>query len=767
MPLSIVRLRYWFAATAIFLILVVAAFYFYARWQSSQVVHILPKPLGVTIQQTTQGFALSKSEGGRTLFTVRASRAVQFKAGGRALLHDVTIVVYGKQSNRFDQIYGKQFEYDPRSGNVVGIGAVHMDLQSNAQGPTRPDQAPPEVTKNPVHIDTNNLIFNQKTGNASTPAQVRFSLPQANGSGMGASYNAHNNALTLNSQVELTTTGDDPMHIVATHAVMTKVPRQIVMTQPQVTRSDEHFSADQGTIFLRPDNTAYRLLAVGNVHADTVNDAPTHLQAARGDFQIGPRNQVQTGVLSGEVHVQATGKQPAEGQARRAYLRFAAHNVLDHVHAVGRVRMVQHRAPSPQGQPQQTELDTDAVDFALKPGSVLDHADTSGKAQIVILSANNQQSRPGSPSHPARPQPAGPVRTVVTARTFHATFTPQNRMQSLHGAPDARIVSVTPGQPQQVSTSRVLDVAFAPDGQVSSLVQTGNVHYADSQRQGWAQNAAYNPSNANLLLTGSPRVVDGGTTTSADTIRMVRPTGEAFAWGNVKSTYSQLKADPSGAMLAGSDPIHVIAASMTANRNTSIAVYKGAARLWQDGNIVQAPTITFNRAQRTVEAQADAQHRVATLFVQTDTTGKVTPVNVTSDQLNYVDQIRQAHFVGSVVATMTEGTLKADQATVYLLPRGQKPGVKAPADEPSASQLDHVVADGHVVLSQPTRHGQGDHLVYTAKDEKYVLSGGSPSIFDAERGTVQGHSLTFYNRDDRVLVESAPSPPIAQSRVAK
>jgi lipopolysaccharide export system protein LptA len=340
-------------------------------------------------------------------------------------------------------------------------------------------------------------------------------------------------------------------------------------------------------------------------------------------------------------------------------------------------------------------------------------------------------------------------------------------MKTLHGGPNAKIVSLTPGQPRRVSTSRVLDVAFSPDGQVSNLVQTGNVHYSEDQRQGWAQNAAYNPGDGNLLLTGSPRVIDGGTTTTADRIRMVRTTGEAFADGNVKSTYSDLKPDPSGAMLAGSNPIHVTSASMTANRNTAVAVYVGAARLWQDGNIVQAPTITFNRNDRTVHAQADTDYRVATLFVQTDATGKVTPVNVASDQLTYLDQSRQARFVGGVVARMTDGTLNADQATVYLLPRQQKPGAKAATNEPSASQLDHVVADGRVVLTQPTRHGRGDHLVYTAADGKYVLSGGSPSIFDAERGTVQGDSLTFYNRDDRVLVESAPSPPIAQSRVTK
>jgi hypothetical protein len=43
-----------------------------------------------------------------------------------------------------------------------------------------------------------------------------------------------------------------------------------------------------------------------------------------------------------------------------------------------------------------------------------------------------------------------------------------------------------------------------------------------------------------------------------------------------------------------------------------------------------------------------------------------------------------------------------------------------------------------------------------------------PSIFDAERGTVTGDSLTFYKRDDRVLVEGeAKSPAVTHTRVAR
>ena len=46
-------------------------------------------------------------------------------------------------------------------------------------------------------------------------------------------------------------------------------------------------------------------------------------------------------------------------------------------------------------------------------------------------------------------------------------------------------------------------------------------------------------------------------------------------------------------------------------------------------------------------------------------------------------------------------------------------------------------------------------LVYTAADDKFVLTGGPPSIFDAEQGKITGVSLTFFRHDDRVLVEGA------------
>src|SRR5664279_1689471 len=161
---SIAQVRKWLVVSVVVLVAAVAVSYWIARSRVGPTLRNIPQQLGLDIQQTSDGFSLSKSEGGRTLYTIRASRAVQFKAGGHADLRNVHIVVYGRNHDRYDQIYGDQFTYDPPSGDINAVGEVHIDLQGNQEGPSKPDQAPPAELKNPLHLVTKALTFNQKTG---------------------------------------------------------------------------------------------------------------------------------------------------------------------------------------------------------------------------------------------------------------------------------------------------------------------------------------------------------------------------------------------------------------------------------------------------------------------------------------------------------------------------------------------------------------------------------------------------------------------------
>ena len=631
MPLPIYRLRRWLAVIALLFIAVIAGMYFYARLRLRNVLREVPNKIGIDIQQTANGFQFSKSDGKRTLFTVQAGKLKQFKADGSAELHNVSIILYGRDSSRFDQIYGDDFSYDKKSGNVTAHGQVQIDLEANPTGQAGPDQSTPRELKNPIHLETRDLVFNQQSGDATTNARVDFRTPQASGWAVGVQYSGKTNTLILLSQIHVTMAGEKPGSLSATYGRITHNPHQAVLDHPRLQNESGTVEAEQATLFLGPDNEVQRVLATGNVNAEsTADDTDTmRARADQGEMMLtGRPNLLRTATLTGNVHVERMGLQSMQGDAGQAILDFLGQNQLQKVHALDGVRLAQHGAStnatktgsSATSSPSQDfELTAPVVDFFVAEGKRLDHAETSGAAKITITPSDNSSAANAKSSD---------QRTVISAGRFDAKFDPlpdgSTRLTSIRGAPNAKIVNLAPGLPPRVSTSQTLDAAFFPQGGISSVTQQGNVAYDDGQpaskrTQAWAEKALYTPDDRILVLTGSPRVVDGSMLTTARTIRINRATDDAFADGNVKSTYSELTEQPNGALLASASPIHVTAATMTAHNSPSIAVYQGNARLWQDANIVEAPSIQFDRDRRFLVAQGTAAQPVSTVLVQAKT----------------------------------------------------------------------------------------------------------------------------------------------------
>ncbi len=807
MPLPVYRLRRWLVVITVLFIAVVAGMYFYARLRQHSILKGLPGKISYDIKQTASGFQFSKSEAGRTVFTIRAKSVKEFKLNGRADLQDVNIVLYGRDTSRFDQIYGDNFTFDPKSGNVTARGEVQIDLQANPAGVTAPDQAAPQELKSPIHLKTSDLVFNRDTGNASTDSRVDFSTPQATGWAVGVRYAAKTATLTLASQIHVTISGENAATIVAAHGTITREPREIVLDHPVMKRETGSVQSDAATFFLGPENEVQRVLAMGNVNADSaVEDSDAmRARADQAELQLtGKENLLRTATLTGNVHLERSGSQPMQGDAGLVILDFRGRlfrgqNDLQKVHAAEGVHLAQHSpgtntsTTADASAPQDFDLTAPVIDFFVADGRRLDFAQTSGAAEITI-----------SPAQSASGASAPGQRTVITAGRFEAKFaaTPdgKSKLTSMRGAPDAKIVNLAPGLPDRVSTSQTLDAVFLPAGGIASIVQQGGVAYTDGQApekrtQAWADKALYTPADRILLLTGSPRVSDGGMMTTANTIRINRTTDDAIAQGNVKSTYNDLKEQPSGALLASSSPIHVTAATMTAHNSPSIALYEGNARLWQDANLIEAPSIQFDRDHRSLVAQGTAAHPVSTVLVQeklgqadqkpdeskprniqvkdkrkansqsAHNLGGASPITITSGRLTYADADRRAHYDGGVTARGTDFQATANEMDVYLVARSQSSNAESLA---GPSRLDRMVAQGHVLIQQPGRHADGQTLVYTSSDDKFVLTGGPPSIFDAERGKITGVSLTFFRADDRVLVEGeASTPVVTQTRVAR
>jgi lipopolysaccharide export system protein LptA len=867
MTLKVYRLRRLLAATAVLLTLVVVGMYFYARHKVVNVLKEVHGKIGIDIKQTASGFQFSKSDGKRTLFTIQASDLKEFKWNGRAELHNVSIVLYGRDSSRFDQIYGDDFAFDQKTGDVTAKGEVQIDLVSNPAGLTSPDQTTPKELKNPIHLKTRDLVFNRDTGNAATDARVEFSTPQATGWAVGVKYAGKSNTLTLTSQLHVVLSGVNAAVIDAEHGVITNDPRQVVLERPHLVRSTGTMQADQATFYLGSDNNVERVLATGNVTTETrgpmakparssariEHASETHARSDQAEFFLeGKRDLIRTATLTGNVHFEQAGAQSMQGDAGRVILDFAGQNQLQKVHALDGARLVQKAAgdagkfpvagsassrgekragaPAPRSGadpsgPQDFDLTASAIDFTVVGGHILKHAVTSGAAQITIASgqppAANSRNAAASNAAGANASSTKAQRTVVTAGKFDAEFAAadgRDHITSLHGAPNARIVSSTSGQPDRVSTSDSVDASFLPQGGIDAITQEGNMTYTDGQdparrMQAWANRARYTPVDQMLALTGNPRVADGGMASTANTIRINRGTGEALAEGDVKSTYSELKEEPNGALLASSSPIHVTASRMAAHGNAGIALYTGNARLWQDANVIEAPSIQFDRDHRSVTALGTTAQPVQTILVQNEkvqlaknqaekvqvenpqpekaqtdkaSTGRTakekapfsgqsagkslrpvgsSPIAITAARLTYADSERKAHYDGGVVAKGADFTATAKTLDAYLLPRSQT-AVNQSLSRPG--QLDRMVAEGDVVVQEPDRRALGQKLVYTAAENKFVLTGGPPSIFDAEQGKITGVSLTFFRGDGRVLVEGeASTPVVTQTRVAR
>lgn len=746
-------LRKVLLASAVAVAVFVLGFYLVARSRQRLAPAAMQSKLGAGVQQSSQGFSFARSEGGRTIFQVHAGKAVQYRADGHAQLRDVNIILYGKDGTRFDQISGDDFDYDPGSGDVVARGEVQIDLEGNAAGALRPDQAPPSELKNPIHVRTRGLTFNQKTGIAATKEKIEIRVPQAAGTAVGARLDSKAGMLTLDSQISFVTSGDRTV-IRARHGVLQKEPRQAILDETDIEHKDDTVHARHLVLDLGEDNTVQRMTGTGGVEgSSTGSSGKLAVQAPRADVQMTAHNHLRTITLSGGASWTQSGAKSGSvrGSAGRVVVDYGERNRATAVHASEDVRHTDHTASG-----QEYTLFADALDATASKGDGnMDHAVTRGASRIEIVSPNAK--------------PAGSVtRTVITAGHFEGALDAASRIRTLHGEPEARIVSSAPNRPERVSSSRVLDAVFAQTksstSALQSVVQQGDVHITEGTRQAWADRARYSPADDALSLSGSPRVTDTGMSTTADSVVLDRKSGEAVGTGNVKTTYVEMKAQPQGALLAASDPVHVTARSMVARQASATAHYEGEARLWQGANVIQAPQLDFDRTHRTLVALGTSAQPVRLVLVQKDKQGRAQPVNVTALRLIYNDIERRALLEGGVDMKSADGSTTADRAEIFLEARG--PGASSPAS--TASRVERAVAEGRVEMREPGRHASGDRLVYSSDEEKYVLTGSPPRIEDAQSGTVTGEVLTFYSRDDRVLVESGNSTrTVTQTRVKR
>ena len=708
-----------------------------------------------------------------------------------------------------------------------------------------------------IDVKTSGVTFDRNSGLVTTDQRVNFSAAQGSGSAIGASYDSQSGYLTLVQAVELTTRrGGDEIEIHAQHAEFDRGAQTCVLAKAEAAFHGGQADADAAKIMFREDGSAERLDAKGGFTLTTTKGG--HVAAPVAWMEFDEHSEPVHGHMEGGVTMDsASAGRTMHGKSPTAELNFAAKGELKSAHLERGVEMTSEetsaqdagQASGKSGLHVSRTWRSPVVDIGFRSGQAagqhagrgqtgegqLEVETMRGSGGVTITSESQRGNAPATPSRMSADEVTGSFGAGSALRTLsgvghaeidettstgtrqtangdrlEASFAPQGAAQIRDHATPA-VINRPPGTPAGTKGTREPEgsgpggAAGAGATEVQSAELDGNVVLFEQPAaktgpqpqaplRATAGKAVYEGQGEWLHLTMSPRVVNGGMELTAEKVDVSQQSGDAFAHGDVKATWTGAAVGGTksaggnttgsdgargGVTLGGKGPAHVVAAEAQLNQSSGEATFRGHARLWQQTNFVSGPVLVLNQHLQTLVARSsDPAEPVRVVMLSAGGTGSgvgttqsagqggannavpnnaggQSVIRVRGGELKYSDAERRAVMhggtLGAVVAETGTATSSSDTVELLLMPAESRD-----ASGGGQAQVDRMTATGHVVLTSQGRRGTGEQLVYTGATGEYVLTGSAatpPKMSDPEHGTVTGEALIFDSRDDRVRIE--------------
>lgn len=570
--LTIERLRTLVLVAAGVLVVALIASLALSHWKSRLNLAEIPRRLGVDIEQESNGVTYTQARGGHTLFKIHASKVVQLKEGGKALLHDVQIELYGADGSRVDRIAGGEFEYDQKAGVATAAGPVEIVLMKPGMAPAVAPKAKPEAADKgtgqgrgqgtaqgtvlgnaeqtaatgQIDVRTSGLTFNQKTGTATTDQRVDFTLEQGSGNAVGAQFNSDHGVLVLDHDVAMTVRrGAGPnsgeVEIRARHAEFERGSLIGTMEEAEANYRGERSTAGHAKVLFRQDGSAVRLDATNGFTLATPGGA--HVAAPQGWLEFDEKNHPRKGHLEGGVTLDSvTGGRQAHGSSPTADLEFSPLGDLRKAHLERGVTM--HSEEDIAGAHVSRDWRSPLADMLFRAGekNKTELAKVVGQDGVTMTGQTRRGDAAMSPER-------------MSADTVTAEFGPDQQLKHVVGIGHASVEQTTATGTVQTTTGNKLDADLAQgaktaaksgaaqsatlaNGQIESAVIDGNVVMVQQPAtkpgqapqpalKATAAHAVYDGTGGWLHLTGNPRVVNGGMEVTADKVDVAQAAGSA------------------------------------------------------------------------------------------------------------------------------------------------------------------------------------------------------------------------------------------------
>jgi lipopolysaccharide export system protein LptA len=710
-------------------------------------------------------------------------------------LQDLSLRLFNKAASSYTYVQSDKALFDEGSGLLKSQGPVHIVINV----PADQDAADPKVAEKRVRVTTSGMIYETKTGKATTDQPASFVFTEGDGSGVGVDYDPNTKVLHLKSKVSLDWIGHGPaenkMHIETGDLVYKEAEQKIylspwskmqrlsttIQAQNSVVTLDDgvlqkiesdhpvgsdvrddkqtNYSADKMTAVFDDDGNLVQILADQNARVVTTEQGSrTTLTGERADLRFALQSKVEAG------------RQATDSQL---------HLVLADGHAVA------ESVPLPQQGVQIAEtriLRSEHIELEMKPGGQdVQEIRTSSQAQLEFV--------PNRPDQSHRILDASHLRVLYGAGSYIDTFLAWN--VATHTDKPASQVKPKLGsdgkplpQPPALTWSDRMTAKFTPNSnQIATIDQDGNFRYQEGARRAWSKKAFLEQTINRITLTGDAHVIDDTGSAVADQIVMNQANGDMDATGHVLSTHQPDRSQkPGTSMLDDSKPMQAQADVMRTRDNNTKVHYESHAVMWQGANRLSAQVIDIDRDEQSLRAKGDVvsevvdnkqpkgsqpvpvtpppagpQLKPVSAIVSKQqpvpsNDASVSPIYtvVRAPELFYRDDTRVALYTGGVTLTRDKMVVTSKQIQAFLSPKKD--------DNSNDSSLDHAFADGGVrvfeqVTPTRTREGTSEHAEYYAKDDKVILNSGSPQMTDSQKGITKGRQLTYFSGEDHMIVE--------------
>jgi LPS export ABC transporter protein LptC len=731
------RYARWSGAVAIAIVVLVAGVYLHRRFAEKVVPRELPPPIPANVQQQSAQFSYAKVLGNHTLFAVRALRATEYKDQNRSMLEEVLITIYGRKGDRNDTIGAHECSYVPTTGLIRCQGTVQIDLRS--AGATN------KTVREGMHLETRDISFDYASEEVSTPNDVSLQFPGGTGQAIGAKYDTKNEVVSLESNVQLQFERSGrrlatPTSVKARSLEYRRNANLMQLFGPVIARQGGR-TVETGVleVDLDPQMHPRRAIAGNGVRiADAAAPSEVSLAAVRMEAILGERGAIQRIVADGNIHSEQKTPSGEQGfSAQHAEMKMSASDGRSEPRellATGNV---------------QADFQQNGVTRHLETAKLrLEFEPAEGKRAARVASAETLAPGEIVTSHPGESD-------QMRAGKFSAEFNSQNRITELKGAANVNATRQIGTGPMQETSAQELNASFSGTSDWNAIRESGSVKFRQGNRTAQADRAQTTRVTNEIVLDGNANVADATSSTSAAHIEMNQTTGEIHASGLVVSSYFNGGATRSSASIA--ETAHVSGDQLDASNVSGHPVYSGHARLWQGDTVVDAGTVELWRDQNRLEAREGVRGVFQEVSRKTGKNSAPVLWSVRAPKMDYWSDAGRVELTGGVQALSVNGSIFSNSLELILS-----------ADAKKQRRLDRAVGTGNVRIEQNGRIGTAERGEYIAGEEKFLLSGGLPTVSDASGNITTGRELTLFLANDTILVDSKKdSRTITKHRVEK